>query len=565
MNLYDWVQIFFYLVVLLLILFPLGMYMQYVIEEREIPFFRFFSSLERKIYILTGTDPKREMSAGEYMGSVLGFNLVCFIILYLILVLQGYLGLNPGNFRGLSWDLAFNTAVSFTTNTNWQAYSGESTLSSFSQMAGLGVQNFTSAATGMAVFFALTRALSRTNSSVIGNFWFDLIRSILYILLPLSIIISTFLILQGTVQSFSNPVEAVTLEGGRQMIPLGPAASQIAIKQLGTNGGGFFGVNSAHPFENPTPFSNFIQSISILILPASMIWTYGLMLNFRKHALVILSVVFSFFLVSLAVSLYFEYLPNTLFGLGSGLNMEGKEVRFGTVSSVIWSSVTTLASNGSVNAMHDSFQPLSGGAALFNILLGEVIFGGVGSGMYGMVLFIVLTVFIAGLMVGRTPEYLGKKIEAMEITYASAGILIPGAVLLAFSGLSSVVQAGLSSVSNSGPHGLSEILYAFASAANNNGSAFAGLNVNTPYYNILLGLSMIAGRYGVIIPALALAGSMAAKKKISQSSGTFPTDGVLFGILLSFVIFVIGALTFFPALLLGPVGEHLLLNQGRVF
>ncbi len=565
MNLYDWVQILFYIIVLLLILFPLGMYIQFVIEEREIPFFRFLSFAERKIYLLIGTDPKREMSGKEYAGSVIGFNLVCFIILYLILFFQEYLGLNPGKFKGLSWDLAFNTAVSFTTNTNWQAYSGESAMSYFSQMAGLGVQNFTSAATGMAVFFALTRGLSRTNSSVIGNFWFDLIRSILYILLPLSIIVSIFLILQGTVQSFSGPVELTTLEGNSQMIPLGPAASQIAIKQLGTNGGGFFGVNSAHPFENPTPFSNLIQSISILILPAALIWTYGLMLNFRKHSIVILSVVFAFFLVSLGVSMYFEYLPNHLHGSASGLNMEGKEVRFGTVSSMLWSTVTTLASNGSVNSMHDSFQPLSGGAALFNILLGEVIFGGVGSGMYGMILFIILTVFIAGLMVGRTPEYLGKKIEAREITYASAGILIPGAVLLAFSGLSFVVQAGLSSVSNSGPHGLSEILYAFASAANNNGSAFAGLNVNTPYYNVLLGFSMIAGRYGVIIPALALAGSMAAKKRISQSSGTFPTDGILFGILLCFVIFVIGALTFFPALLLGPIGEHLLLNQGRTF
>jgi K+-transporting ATPase ATPase A chain len=449
------------------------------------------------------------------------------------------------------------------TNTNWQSYAGETTLSYFVQMLGLTVQNFVSAATGIAVILALIRAFTKRNGNSIGNFWIDLVRSTLYVLLPLSIIMTLLLVSQGVVQTFSSYQNITTLSGTEQTIPLGPAASQIAIKQLGTNGGGFFNVNSAFPFENPTPFSNFIEMLAILLIPASLTFTYGRMIGNKKHGWVIFSAMIVLFVAGLTVSLVSEYQYNPI--TNTSINMEGKEVRFGVTNSVLWSVATTDASNGSVNAMQDSMSPISGMIAILNIMLGEVIFGGVGAGLYGMLIFIIITVFIAGLMVGRTPEYLGKKIEGLDIKMAVIAVLLPSACILIFSAVSVVTPAGLSSLNNSGPHGLSEIVYAFSSGAGNNGSAFAGLNANTPYYNLLLGITMIIGRFGIIIPALVIAGNIVKKNISPVSAGTFSTNSGLFVILLIGVILIIGGLTFFPVLTLGPIVEHLLMNSAIVF
>jgi K+-transporting ATPase ATPase A chain len=449
------------------------------------------------------------------------------------------------------------------TNTNWQSYAGETTLSYLTQMAGLTVQNFVSAATGIAVFLALTRGILRKTTSVIGNFWVDMTRSIVYVLLPLSVILGVALLSQGVVQTLSPAVTVTTVEGQSQDIPLGPAASQVAIKQLGTNGGGYFNANSAHPLENPTPVSNFLEMLALLLIPAALTFTYGKMVSNRKHGWIIFAVMFSLWFGGLALSLYGEYSSNPSVGLNT--NLEGKEIRFGTVNSVLWSVSTTAASNGSVNAMHSSLSPIAGGVAMFNIMLGEIIFGGVGAGMYGILLHVLLTVFLAGLMVGRTPEYLGKKIEAREIQMTILGILIPNAVILLGAGVACVLPIALSSLANQGPHGLSEILYAFSSAAGNNGSAFAGLNANTDFYNIVLGIAMLIGRFAVILPCLVIAGSLASKKVSPPSAGTFATDNSTFAVLLIGVITIVGALTFLPALGLGPIIEHFLMIAGRIF
>jgi K+-transporting ATPase ATPase A chain len=521
------------------------------------------SWLEGLIYRLCGIDDREEMRWRKYTWALVWFNLFGLAVVFVLQVIQKWLPLNPQGLDNVPWALAFNTAVSFMTNTNWQAYSSETTLSYGTQMLALTVQNFVSAATGIAVLLALARGIVRRTSTTVGNFWTDLVRSVVYILLPLSIILAIALVGEGVVQTLAPAATVTTAEGPAQTIPLGPAASQVAIKQLGTNGGGYFNANSAHPLENPTPLSNFLQMLSLLLIPAALIYTYGRMVNARRHAWIIFTVMLVLLVGGLAISLYEEYRPNPAVGLAT--NLEGKELRFGIGNSVLWSVATTAASNGSVNAMHSSLSPLAGGIALFNIMLGEVIFGGVGAGMYGMLLHVMLIVFLAGLMVGRTPEYLGKKIEAKEIQMVIVAILAPSAVILIGAGIACVLPVALASLANAGPHGLSEILYAFSSAAGNNGSAFAGLNANTTFYNVTLALTMLIGRFVVIVPCLAIAGSLAAKKTSAKTAGTFETDNTIFAVLLIGTILIVGALTFFPSLCLGPIVEHFLTGIGRTF
>lgn len=541
----------------------LGKYMAKALSGELVFLSSLFLPLERLIYRSCAIDAKVEMGWKKYAAALLVFSLVSFLAVFGLQVLQAELPFNPQSIENVPWALALNTAISFVTNTNWQAYSGENTLSYLVQSLGLTVQNFLSAAVGMAVLLAFIRGLLRKNADTIGNFWVDLVRSLLYVLLPLSLILAVLLMSQGVVQNFSSYVTAKTLEGHEQILPMGPAASQVAIKQLGTNGGGFFGVNSAHPFENPTPFSNFLEMLALLLIPSALVYMFGVMARQRKHALMIYLVMIGVFLGALSLSLWSEYLPNA--SLHSTKAMEGKELRFGRTDSIIWSTATTAASNGSVNAMHDSLSPLAGGMALLQMLLGEVIFGGVGSGLYGMLLFVLLTVFLAGLMVGRTPEYLGKKIEAFDMQMAILGIILPSAVVLIGGGISVVLPMALKSLANAGPHGLSEILYAWGSASNNNGSAFAGLSVNTNFYNLALGLAMLLGRFGVILPVLAIAGNLANKKLTPTSQATFATDSPMFLVLLASVLIIIGALTFFPAFALGPLVEHFLMLAGRSF
>jgi K+-transporting ATPase ATPase A chain len=518
---------------------------------------------EDAIYHLAGCTPEREMTWTEYAAALLWCNFLGLVALLGLQLAQNSLPLNPGKLPNVPWPLAINTAVSFVTNTNWQAYSGEVTMSYLTQMLGLTVQNFVSAATGMAVLLALARGLARKSATTVGNFWTDLVRCILYVLLPLSLLLALVMVAQGVVQTLAPYAEVTTLEGAKQMVPPGPAASQIAIKQLGTNGGGFFGVNSAHPFENPTPLTNFLQMFSILLLPAAQVFMFGRLVGSRKHAWAMFAAMLVLLVAALGVSLWSEFQGNPAFA--GVAPMEGKETRLGVVNSVIWAVTTTAASNGSVNTMHDSLMPLSGLTALFNILLGEVVFGGVGAGLYGMLAFVVLTVFMAGLMVGRSPEYLGKRIERREIIMAMIAVLAPCAVILSFSALALMTESGRSSISNTGPHGLSQVLYAFSSMAGNNGSAFAGINANTPFYNYIGAVAMLIGRFAVLLPMLAIAGSLATKTVCPPTPGTFPTDGPLFVTLLLAVVFIVGALTFLPALTLGPLVEHLLMQQGRVF
>ena len=491
------------------------------------------------------------------------FNLVGFVFVFLIQLFQSYLPLNPEHLGDVSWHSAFNTAASFVTNTNWQGYSGEITLSYFVQMLGLAVQNFVSAATGIAVLLALIRGISRKTTEMLGSFWTDLTRSVLYILLPLSIMLAILLVGQGVVQNLKTYDTVQTLQGAEQIIPMGPAASQIAIKQLGTNGGGFFGSNSSHPLENPTPFSNLLEMLALLLIPAALTYTYGKMVGNTRQGWAIFTAMIILFVVGLSISLNAELSSNTIFGHLS--LMEGKETRLGITNSVLWSTSTTAVSNGSVNAMHDSLSPMAGMVATINMMLGEIIFGGVGAGLYGMIIFIIITVFIAGLMVGRSPEYLGKKVEAFEVKMAILAVLAPAMVILLFSAWASVSSMGLSSLNNAGPHGFSEILYAYSSAAGNNGSAFAGLNANTVFYNLTIGFGMLIGRFVIIISVLAIAGNMAKKKITPPSAGTFHTDNWLFIGLLISVILIVGGLTFFPALSLGPIVEHLLMSSGITF
>ena len=551
-------QIVFYLFVLLILVKPLGLFMARVYQRERTFLDPILRPIERWIYKLSGIDPEQEMNWKTYAFALLLFNLLGFFVVYALQRVQGFLPLNPQNLGPVAPDLAFNTAVSFASNTNWQSYGGETTLSYFTQMFGLTVQNFLSAATGMAVLIAFIRGLVRHTTQIIGNFWVDMTRSVLYILLPLSLVLALALVSQGVVQTF-HPYQATE----SQTLALGPAASQVAIKQLGTNGGGFFGVNSAHPFENPTPFSNFLEMLSILLIPAALTYTFGKMTNDARQGWAILAVMTLVFVACLGLTYWSEQSGNPLLArLGidqSAGNMEGKEVRFGVPNSALWAVATTAASNGSVNSMHASFTPLGGLFPMLLMQLGEVIFGGVGSGLYGMLVFVVIAVFVAGLMVGRTPEYLGKKIEVFEMKMAALVILIPVVVVLIGTAAAVVSLSGEAAVLNPGAHGFSEVLYAFSSAGNNNGSAFASLATNNLFYNILLGIAMLIARYWLIIPVLAIAGSLAGKKKVPQGGGTLPTHTPLFIGWLTMIVIIVGALSFLPALALGPIVEQLLM------
>lgn len=572
-----WVQIVVYLVVLLVLGKALGEYMARVYDGRRTTLQVVLGPLERLLYRLAGSQATGEMNWRGYAVAVILFNVAGLLVVYLLQRLQGHLPWNPQHLAGVKPDLAFNTASSFASNTNWQSYSGESTLSYLTQMLGLTVQNFLSAATGMAVLVALIRGLTRHTVQSIGNFWTDLTRTTLYILLPLSLVLSVALVSQGVVQTLKpyqkvalqQPISAAGQRVTEQTIAVGPAASQVAIKQLGTNGGGFFGVNSAHPLENPTPLSGLLESLAILLIPVALCFTFGRMVGDRRQGWVLLAAMGLIFLAMLALSLWAEQQGTpVLSALGAdhlashtqpGGNMEGKEVRFGISASSLWSVATTAASNGSVNSMHDSYTPLGGLAAMWLMQLGEVIYGGVGSGLYGMLAFVIIAVFIAGLMVGRTPEYLGKKIETYEMKMAALMVLIPPMVVLLGTALAVVVPSGTGAVGNAGPHGFSEILYAFSSAGNNNGSAFAGLATNNLFYNVFLALAMLVARYWLVIPALAIAGSLAAKKIVPASAGTLPTHTPLFMGWLVVVVIIVGALSFLPALALGPIVEQLLM------
>jgi K+-transporting ATPase ATPase A chain len=590
-------QIGLYLFVLGILVKPLGVYMAKIYQGETFGLVRILSPVEQFVYRISGIKKEEEMSWQEYAIAVILFSFAGMIVLYLLQRLQGILPLNPQGLSPVLSDSSFNTALSFVTNTNWQGYSGENTMSYLTQMAGLGVQNFISAASGMSVLVALVRGFVRRKTNTIGNFWVDLTRTILYLLLPLSFGFSLILVSQGVVQSFNSYknvklLQPVTYEMHRvdtsgnlindvngeersgsitirnQTLPLGPAASQIAIKQLGTNGGGFFGTNSSHPFENPTPLTNFLELLAILLIPSALCYTFGRMVGDSRQGWILLTVMLVIFVPLIFLCYYCENLGNPYFAefsidqtasdIQSGGNMEGKEVRFGIANSALWATATTAASNGSVNSMHDSFTPLGGLVPMSLIQLGEIIFGGVGSGLYGMLAFVIVAVFIAGLMVGRTPEYLGKKIEAFEMKMASLVILIPAALVLIGTAVAVVTKEGLAGIANPGPHGFSEVLYAFSSAGNNNGSAFAGLASNTTFYNILLGIAMFFGRFWLMIPVLAIAGSLAAKKHIPVNIGSLPTHTPLFAALLLSVIVLVGALTFLPALALGPIAEYML-------
>src|SRR5215831_7751727 len=569
----SWGQLALFSALVLLTTRPLGAYMVRVFEGDSRPLPRILGPIERFLFRVSGVDPSSEQTWVGYAGSVLALSAFSLLVTYAILRLQHLLPLNPQKFPAVDPALAFNTSASFTTNTNWQAYGGESTMSYLSQMAGLAWHNFISAAAGIGVAIALARGLTRRQSPdaprTLGNFWADLIRATVYVLLPLSLVFALLLVSQGVVQNLSAYREVTTVEGAKQVVALGPVASQEAIKELGTNGGGFFNANSAHPFENPTPFTNLVELWLIFAIPAGLTYTYGRMARDTRQGWAILGAMAVLFLGGALTSHWAEAKPNpALASLAvdhrSG-NMEGKEVRFGTAASALFATVTTDASCGAVNSMHDSFNPLGGLVPLVNIQLGEVIFGGVGAGLYGMLVFVVLSVFIAGLMVGRTPEYLGKKIESREMKLAMLYILIFPFVILGLAGWSSVAPYGTASLNNAGPHGLSEILYAYTSAVGNNGSAFAGLNANTHWWNTSIGIAMLVGRFLMIVPVLAIAGSMLGKKAVAPGLGTFPTDGPLFTLLLVSVVLIVGALTFFPALSLGPIVEHFLSLGGKVF
>ena len=592
----SWFQLIFYIVVLLALAKPLGTFMANVYEGKRTFLHPVLAPVERITYRIAGVRPEQEMDWKMYALTVLVLNVLGILIVYILQRVQASLPLNPAGLGPVSPDSSWNTAVSFATNTNWQGYGGETTMSYLTQMTALAVQNFLSAATGMGVMVAMIRGIARHTTKDIGNFWVDLTRTTLYILLPLSLVYALLLVSQGVVQTYNsyptvavvqptsytvpqldangNPVKdahgnpvTVPMTTTQQVLAVGPAASQIAIKQLGTNGGGFFNVNSAHPYENPTPFSNFLEMLAILLIPAALVYTFGKMAGDTRQGWALLATMTIIFVALLAVAVWAEQTGNPAFtklgidqqasDLQPGGNMEGKELRFGIVNSALWATATTAASNGSVNSMHDSFMPLGGFVPLFMIQLGEIIYGGAGSGLYGMLAFVIVGVFIAGLMVGRTPEYLGKKIEAYEMKMASLMLLIP--ILLAKVGtaVAVAVPAGVATIFNPGPHGFSEVLYAFSSASNNNGSAFAGIGINTPFYNTALGICMFFARYWLVIPALAIGGSLARKKKVPAGAGTLPTHTPLFIVWLVGVIVIVGALSFIPALSLGPIVEHL--------
>ena len=579
MTTYSILQIAVYVVVILLAARPVGKYMARVFQRERTMLDSILGPVERLIYRCAAVRPDEEMDWKANAVAMLLFNLVGFLVLYALQRLQGFLPLNSQGFPAVSPDASFNTAVSFTSNTNWQAYAGESTMSYLTQMAGLTVQNFASAATGLAVLALFIRGISRHSVRTLGNFWVDMIRSTLYILLPGAIILALLLVSQGVVQNFrpyttvpllQATTDAQSAQVTEQILPMGPAASQIAIKQLGTNGGGFFNANSAHPYENPTPLSNILEMLAILLLPAALCYTYGVMVKDTRQGWALLAAMMIIFVIFLSVAAWSEQggnpaltamaIDQTPSDSQPGGNMEGKEVRFGIANSALWATATTAASNGSVNSMHASFTPLAATVTLVMMQLGEVIFGGVGSGLYGMLIFVIVAVFVAGLLVGRTPEYLGHKIEAYEMKMASLLILIMPLTALGLTALAVMLDAGTSSVLNPGPRGFSEVLYAFTSQANNNGSAFAGLNANTPFYNIAGGIAMLIGRYWLAVPTLALAGSLAGKRLIPASEGTLPTHTPLFIFWLIAIVLLVGALNFFPALALGPIVEHFMLS-----
>ncbi len=596
MTAHAWLLLVVYLVVLLILAKPLGMYIAHVMEGNASIFLPFGSKTESLLYQLCGIKPDVEMSWLRYALAILLFNALGALTVYALQRLQLWLPLNPQAMANVSPDSSFNTALSFATNTDWQGYAGESTMSYLTQMSGLTVQNFFSAATGIVVVIALIRGFARHTAKSIGNAWVDLTRITMYVLLPISLVYAVFLVGQGTIQNFDAYKNVTTLDiahydvpkldasgqpvkdaqGNTVMepattqtetLPMGPVASQEAIKMLGTNGGGFFNANSAHPYENPTPLTNFVQMLSIFLIPAALCLSFGRMVGDMRQGWVILITMTVLFLVMAFLAIHFEQQANPLFAhlgvdMGAG-NMEGKEVRFGIADSGLFATITTLASCGAVNAMHDSFMPMGGFVPLWDMMLGEVVFGGVGSGLYGMLVFAVMAVFIAGLMIGRTPEYLGKKIESFEMKMVSIAILVTPLIVLVGTATAVMSADGVAGIANPGAHGFSEILYAFTSAANNNGSAFAGLSANTPFYNVLLGIAVWFGRFGVIVPVLALAGSLAAKKRIAPGAGTMPTHGPLFAVLLIGTVVLVGALNYVPALALGPVVEHLMLFSGH--
>jgi potassium-transporting ATPase potassium-binding subunit len=572
MNIMGWLQLTAFVVALVALTKPLGLYLGCVLDSGGKTFLDLvLNPVERLIYRILGVDRSKEQNWRGYAVSLLVFSAVGLIFTYVILRLQHLLPLNPQRFGAVSPDLAFNTAASFMTNTNFQTYGGENTLSYFSQMVGLMFHNFVSAAAGIAVAAALVRGIASEKTTSVGNFWVDLTRVSLYLLLPICLVYALFLVSQGMIQNFSPYVAATTVDGGAtQTLAQGPMASQVAIKMLGTNGGGFMNANAAHPYENPTPLSNFIQMVSIFAIPSGLTYYLGRMVRNQKHGWSVWSAMFILFLAGVLVCWWAESQGNpriTALGVDQSFgNMEGKEVRFGIFNSALFATITTDASCGAVNSMHDSFTPLGGLVPLFNMHLGEIVFGGVGAGLYGMLIFVVLAIFLAGLMIGRTPEYLGKKIEAYDVKVSALAILIPAGVLLGFTAWAATSAWGLAGLNNSGPHGFSEILYAYTSAINNNGSAFAGLSGNTPWYNTTLAIAMLVGRFFVIIPALALAGNLAGKKAVPESAGSFPVSGVIFTLLVVGTVLLVGALTFLPVLSLSPIVEHfLMIHSGKLF
>ncbi|AHC83575.1 potassium-transporting ATPase subunit KdpA [Pseudomonas asiatica] len=563
MHSYDFALLLAFFAIVLLPAPWLGRFYFKVMEGQRTWLSPVLGPVEQACYRLAGVGTSQEQNWQQYTLALLAFNLAGFLLLFAVLLLQGYLPFNPQHLPGQEWSLAFNTAVSFVTNTNWQAYSGEASVSYLSQMLGLTVQNFVSAATGLAVLVALCRGIARRSATTLGNFWVDMTRATLYGLLPLCLLLALLLVWQGVPQTLADYAHAVTLQGTEQTIPLGPAASQIAIKQLGTNGGGFFGVNSAHPFENPTAWSNLFEVASIILIPVALVFTFGHYVKDLRQSRAILACMLALFLIGGSTALWSEYQPNPALEsaqVQQSAPMEGKETRFGTTGSVLWTVTTTSASNGSVNAMHDSLNPLTGMVAMVNMMVGEVIFGGVGAGLYGMLLFVLIAVFLAGLMIGRTPEYLGKKLQAREVQLLVATLLVMPVGVLVLGAIAASLPGPAGAVSNPGAHGFSQLLYAYTSGTANNGSAFAGFGANTVYHNLMIGLAMLIGRFGYILPVLALAGSLAAKKSAPQGLNSFPTHGPLFTSLLLVTILLVGGLTFLPTLALGPIAEHLSLG-----
>lgn len=568
METYGWIQLFAFCALLLALTKPFGLWLRSVLDSSaKSKLDTLFLPLEKAIFRLLGIDASKGQDWKGWIASVVLFNLAGIVLTYLVLVFQGHLPLNPQGFSGLPWHLALNTAVSFATNTNWQSYAGENTVSYFSQMVGLATHNFTSAATGIAVAAALVRGISGKGETVLGNFWVDIVRLHARLLVPLAFVFALFLVSQGVLMNFHPYQEVKTLAGVVQHLPMGPAASQISIKMLGTNGGGFFNANAAHPFENPTAASNFLQILSIFVIPAGLVWWMGDKVGNRRHGWTVWTVMFALFLAGVLTCWHFEAAGNPhaiAHGVAAQGNWEGKETRFGVFESSLFATVTTDASCGAVNSMHDSFTPMGGFVPLFNLHLGEVVFGGVGAGLYGMLVFIFLGIFLAGLMVGRTPEYLGRKIQAFDIKMASIVVLFQAFGTLIFTAIATATVWGAAGVANQGPHGFTEILYAFSSAVANNGSAFAGLTANTPWYDTTLAVAMLIGRYAVILPVLAIAGSFCRKIPAPPGPGTFPIHGPTFAALLLGTVVVVGALTYFPALVLGPVVEHFLMTGSNL-